>query len=161
MRHLALCLFLLAPFAAFNATAERDGKAIWDSRCEECHGDPAEFAGKYLWNIEGQLQGQHHINDLALFMGNHYIPDHEIERIDQMLLGMANSPARFTRECGECHADARELVTQAFWLGENGITLIASGSDVTDYLVQHRALNADDAAFYVKLFSRIASKPQP
>ena len=42
----------------------RDALAIWDSRCEECHGDPAEFAGKYLWDIGGQLQGQHHIDNL-------------------------------------------------------------------------------------------------
>jgi hypothetical protein len=63
----------------------RDALAIWDSRCEECHGDPAEFAGKYLWDIGGQLQGQHHIDNLDLFMRNHYTPDHEIETINEML----------------------------------------------------------------------------
>ena len=83
--------------------ASRDGLAIWESRCEECHGDPAVFSSKYLWDIDGQLQGRHHIDNLKLFMGNHYIPDHEIDTIRIMLLSRANSPVRFKTECSGCH----------------------------------------------------------
>jgi len=33
----------------------RDALAIWDDRCEECHGDSVKFAKKYLWDVDGQL----------------------------------------------------------------------------------------------------------
>lgn len=139
----------------------RDALAIWDSRCEECHGDPAEFAGKYLWNIGGQLQGQHHIDNLDLFMRNHYTPDHEIETINEMLLSRANSPLRFETECGNCHGDAREFVEQSIWVRGNGITGMKTGADIDEFLPTHQDLQPEDIVFYRKLFARIAGKPVP
>ena len=139
----------------------RDAKVIWDSRCEECHGDPDRFARKYLWNIDGQLQGQHHINNLDLFMHNHYIPDHEIETLRNMLLAQANSPIRFETECGECHGDANDFVEKSLWVRGNAITGLESGLDVVEFLPGHRALQAEDVAFYRELFVRIADKSNP
>ena len=139
----------------------RGALAIWDSRCEECHGDPAEFAGKYLWDIGGQLQGQHHIDNLDLFMRNHYTPDHEIETINEMLLSRANSPVRFETECGNCHGDAREFVEQSIWVRGNGITGMKTGVDIDEFLPNHQDLQPEDIVFYRKLFARIAGKPVP
>ena len=142
-------------------SGSRDALAIWDSRCEECHGDPAEFAGKYLWDIGGQLQGQHHIDNLDLFMRNHYTPDHEIETINEMLLSRANSPVRFETECGNCHGDAREFVEQSIWVRGNGITGMKTGVDIDEFLPNHQDLQPEDIVFYRKLFARIAGKPVP
>ncbi len=111
-----MLLLVLIPIEA----GSRDAPAMWDSRCEECHGDPASFAGKYLWNIEGQLQGRHHIDDLSLFMRNHYVPDHEFEAIQNMLLAQANSPERFKAECGGCHGEVKEFVEQSIWVRGEG-----------------------------------------
>ena len=119
------------------------------------------FAGKYLWDIGGQLQGQHHIDNLDLFMRNHYAPDHEIEAINSMLLARANSPVRFETECGECHGDAREFVEKSIWVRGNGITGMKTGADINEFLPTHQDLQAEDIAFYRKLFARIAGKPVP
>jgi len=154
---IAILLLALIPIEA----GSRDALAIWDSRCEECHGDPARFAGKYLWNIEGQLQGQHHIDNLSLFMRNHYIPDHEIETIHDMLLAGANSPLRFKAECGGCHGDAKEFVEKSLWVRGSGITGLESGLDVGEFLPTHQELKPEDVTFYRKLFARIAGKPIP
>ena len=154
---IAILLLALIPIQA----GSRNAQAIWDSRCEECHGDPARFASKYLWNIEGQLQGQHHIDNLSLFMRNHYIPDHEIEAIRNMLLGQANSPLRFEVECGGCHGDAKEFVEKSIWVRGSGITGLESGLDVSEFLPTHQELRPEDIAFYQKLFARIAGKPIP
>ncbi len=143
-----------------NAGA-RSAKAIWDNRCEECHGDNVEFAGKFLWNIEGQLQGQHHIDNLNLFMGNHYIPDHAIESVRIMLLSHANSPVRFVTECGACHGDATEFVEKSIWVRGNGITGMGTGKNLGDFLPGHEGLQGEDIGFYLKLFARIAGKPLP
>jgi hypothetical protein len=139
----------------------RDGLAIWDSRCEECHGDPAVFSSKYLWDIGGQLQGRHHIDNLSLFMGNHYIPDHEIEAIRIMLLSQANSSARFKTECSSCHGDVKEFIEKSLWVRRGGITAMESGIDLIDFLPTHQDLQPEDVTFYRKLFARIAGKPIP
>jgi len=154
---IAILLLALIPIEA----GSRDALAIWDSRCEECHGDPAEFAGKFLWNIEGQLQGRHHVDNLSLFMGNHYIPDHEIESIHSMLLARANSPLRFEAECGDCHGDASEFVEQSIWVRGSEITAMEAGVDVSEFLPTHQKLQPEDISFYRKLFARIAGKPAP
>ncbi len=89
--------FVLLSLATIDAGA-RDGFAIWDSRCEECHGDPAVFAGKYLWDIEGQLQGQHHIDNLEPVHGATTILRTTNSRLfGDMLLSQANSPLRFQK----------------------------------------------------------------
>jgi hypothetical protein len=154
---IAILLLTLIPIAA----GSRDGFAIWDSRCEECHGDPAVFAGKYLWDIDGKLQGQHHIDNLSLFMGNHYIPEHEIDAIGDMLQSLANSPVRFKTECGGCHGDAREFVETSLWVSRGGVTGMESGLDVSEFLPTHQDLQPEEVSFYRKLFARIAGKPLP
>jgi len=154
---IAILLLALIPIEA----SARDAQAIWDSRCEECHGDATRFARKYLWDIEGQLQGQHHIDNLNLFMGNHYIPDHEIETIRNMLLAQANSPLRFKAECSGCHGDVKEFVEKSIWVRGSGITGLESGRDISEFLPTHRELGPEDVTFYQKLFARIAGKPIP
>lgn len=155
--NIAILLLALIPLEV----SSRDALAIWDSRCEECHGDPARFAGKYLWDIGGQLQGQHHVDNLDLFMRNHYTPDHEIETINSMLLARANSPVRFKTECGGCHGDAKEFVEKSIWVRGSGITGMESGMDISEFLPTHQELQPEDVAFYQKLFARIAGKPLP
>jgi hypothetical protein len=152
---IAILLLALNPIEA----SARDAEAIWDSRCEECHGDPTRFARKYLWDIEGQLQGQHHIDNLRLFMGNHYIPAHEIEAIRNMLLAQANSPLRFKTQCGGCHGDVKEFVEKSIWVRGSEITGLDSGMDVGEFLPTHQELGAEDITYYQKLFARIAGKP--
>jgi len=154
---IAILLLALIPIEA----SSRDAQAIWDSRCEECHGDPTRFARKYLWDIEGQLQGQHHIDNLSIFMGNHYIPDHEIETIRNMLLAQANSPVRFKAECGGCHGDVKDFVEKSIWVRGSEITALGSGMDVSEFLPTHQELRPEDVSFYQKLFARIAGKPIP
>ena len=154
---IAILMLALIPIEA----GSRDALAIWDSRCEECHGDPAVFAGKYLWDIDGQLQGQHHIDNLNLFMGNHYIPDHEIDVIRIMLLSQANSPVRFKTECSGCHGDVKDFIEKSLWVRKGGITGMESGMDLIDFLPTHQELQLEDVTFYRKLFGRIAGKPIP
>lgn len=150
-------LLLLIPIQ----TEARDALAMWDSRCEECHGDPAIFSSKYLWNIDGQLQGVHHVDNLNLFLRNHYIPKHEIEAIRNMLLSQANSPLRFKAECSSCHGDAIEFVDTSIWVRGSEITGLKSGMDISEFLPTHQGLKQEDVAFFEKLFARIAGKPAP
>ena len=152
---IGLLVLALAPGTASAV----DARSIWDNRCEYCHGDPAEFSGKYLWNVGGRLQGQHHIDDLHLFMRRHYLPDHMIEPINDMLLADANSPLRFDAECGECHGSAAAFVEKSLWIRGGGITGMETGRELDEFLPTHRDLEPDDVDFYLKLLVRVAENP--
>ena len=152
---ITILFLLLMPFKA----EARDAVAIWDSRCEECHGDNVRFARKYLWKIDGELQGQHHVDNLSLFMRQHYIPKHEIEAILNMLLDEANSPLRFKEDCGSCHGEVAKFVEKSIWVRGNEITGLESGKDIREFLPGHRELPPEDVSFYLRLFARVAGKP--
>ena len=155
-----LVFLLLSTLVAFAACA-RDGAAIWDSRCEECHGGSAGFSAKYLWNMDGQLQGQHHVSTMHKFLRNHYIPDHEIDAIHKLLLAQANTPARFADECSECHGDLQAFVQKSLWVGKGSISGTETGADMGEFLPGHRQLTQDDAEYFQKLFYRVAGKTAP
>jgi len=146
-----LLLMFLIPFGA----GARDAYAAWDNRCEECHGDADEFARSFLWAIDGQLQGQHHIDNLRLFMGNHYIPEHQIEAIYDMLLAQANTMARFEIECSSCHDSAEALVRKSIATRISGIAGVESGVPVLEFLQTHQNLQPADAEFFMKLITRV------
>lgn len=148
----ALCLFSPQGIAA-------NAPAIWDDRCEECHGDAEAFSVKYLWNIEGQLQGQHHVEDLERYLSNHYVPRYARDAIRDMLLAVANSPLRFDSECSGCHGDAAEFVAKSIWVRGKRVTALDSGLDIREFLPGHHDLQPEDISFFLKLFSRIAGKP--
>ena len=150
---LSLGLLLLALPACACA---RDALAVWNNRCEQCHGDAAQFARKYLWDVGGELQGRHHIEDLHLFMQNHYIPAHEIDIVNDMLLGEANRMVRFASECGECHGDATDFVRQSIWIRKNSMTALKSGMEVSEFLPTHQGLSPEDVEFYLRLLVRVA-----
>jgi hypothetical protein len=152
---IAILFILLMPLK----TEGRNAEAIWDSRCEDCHGNNTKFARKYLWNIGGELQAQHHVDNLSLFMRQHYIPNHEIETIREMLLEKANSSLQFKDECGVCHGGITEFVKNSIWVRGNEVTGRESGKDVRKFLLGHQKLQPKDVSFFLRLFARVAGKP--
>ena len=139
----------------FSAEA-RPPEQSWDNLCEECHGDYAEFAGKYMWVVDDRLEGQHHKADLPLFFKNHYIPDHEISAMSQMLANHANSPLRFDNECGSCHGELAVFMEKSIWVRGESMTAMGVGMEVDAYLKTHQELDEQDVEFYLKLFTRMA-----
>jgi hypothetical protein len=145
-----LLMFLIQPGAD-----ARDVRAEWDNRCEECHGEVDDFARKFLWAIDGQLQGQHHIDNLRLYMRNHYIPKHLIDEIYNMLLAQANSPARFKSECSSCHNSAEEFIRRAIFIKAGELRGVESGIPVREFLKSHQGLQHTDVEFFTKLLTRV------
>ena len=150
---LGLVLLLLV----VNGALARSPEKSWDNRCEQCHGDYAEFSRKYLWLVDGQLQGRHHVDDLQLFLEKHYIPAHQVDAVRDLLASKANSPQRFVDECGECHGDAASFVEQKLWVRGEEITAMGVGQEAGEFMQGHQQLEPDDVEFYLKLFFRIAN----
>jgi len=155
MRSIGLSLGILLIFFIQPGAGARDALAEWDNRCEECHGEADEFARKFLWAIDDQLQGQHHINDLRLFMRNHYIPKHKIDEIYNMLLARANSPARFKTECSSCHSSAEAFIRESIVVKAGELKGLESGISVREFLATHRGLQQTDVEFFTRLLTRV------
>ena len=131
-----------------------DPETVWQSRCDQCHGDAAEFAGKYLWQIGGQLQGRHHVADLRKFLGNHYAPEHLLDMLEDMLARHANSATRFAQECGSCHGDVEAFANDSIEFRWRKVRGVKSGEALEDYLPAHQGLSAEDADFFARLLDR-------
>lgn len=155
MRSIGLSLCILLMLFVQSGAGARDIGAEWDNRCEECHGEADEFARKFLWAVDGQLQGQHHIDNLRLFMRKHYIPKHIIDAIFDMLLAQANNPARFKTECSSCHSSAKEFVRGSIIIKAGEQTGLESGISVREFLQTHQGLQQVDVEFYTRLFTRV------
>jgi hypothetical protein len=150
---LSLCILLMLFFQ--SEAGARDSGAEWDNRCEECHGEADEFARKFLWTVDGQLQGRHHIDNLRLFMRNHYIPKHTMDAIYNMLLAQANNPTRFKTECSSCHSSAKEFVRRSIIIKAGELTGLESGISVREFLQTHQGLPQVDVEFYTRLLRRV------
>ena len=152
----ALAVITLTSLAvAHGSVLAWDVYDSWDSRCEECHSEAAEFSQKYLWVVDDRLQGRHHIEDMHLFMKNHYVPKHELETMTAMLKEHANKMARYEAECGECHKGAEDFVRESISTWGDGPTGVETGKPIAEYLVTHQDLGEEDAAFFVRLIERV------
>ncbi len=153
-RGLLVSLFLLLP----PGLSARDAYTAWDDRCEECHGESDVFSRKFLWSVDGLLQGQHHIDNLRQFLGNHYVPEHEVEALHELLLSQANDMARFANECGSCHVNAEEFVHSSIATRVSGMVGVQSGVAVGEYLQTHQNLSETDAEFFTRLITRVSDQ---
>jgi hypothetical protein len=158
MRCTVLSLVLALLVSASSVASARDAYASWDNRCEECHGDADSFARKYLWVVEGQLQGRHHVDDFHLFMRKHYTPAHEVDKMTAMLKAQANNMARFVTECGSCHGSAPDFVRASISTWGDGLTGVETGIPIAEFLPTHQALDEDSAAFFDRLLERVISQ---
>ena len=147
---------LLPLLLALGDAEARPPQASWDNLCEECHGEVAEFSGKYLWYIDGRLEGRHHVDDLHLFIDKHYIPDHELDGMSELLTSLANTEARYVERCGECHGPVRDFVDKSIWVKKQGMTALGAGVEVEEFLASHRDIPAQDIDYYLRLFARMA-----
>jgi cytochrome c5 len=149
---IAAALLLSTAAPAHSASVAR---AAWDNRCEECHGDPDKFAAKYLWIIEGQLQGRHHVDDLRLFLGNHYVPEHLLDPMHAMMSKQASTLTRFDSECGECHGTPESFVRKSIVTQDREMIGVMTSTAVEEYLASHRELSEADAEFFTRLLKRV------
>jgi mono/diheme cytochrome c family protein len=148
------------PRLAAEATPQ-DLHLYWDDRCQGCHGHAGEFARRFLRVHEGQLQGQHHRQDLSRFLSQHYLSDALVGPVSAMLVAQVTSPALFKPQCARCHESASAFARQSL-LWQGGVLVgRASGKPVADYLVHHGGLAATQIPVVVEELSRVLNEVSP
>jgi hypothetical protein len=153
----ASSLWLIATIATpVSSSAGIDLHRMWDDRCFECHGHAGDFARKYLSVSGDTLQGRHHVDDLRRFLSNHYLANHEVDAVYDMLRAQASRQARFKSECSGCHGGAATFVRNSLDLHEGVVYSRDSSLPIRMFLEFHRNLTPTDVDFYVELLTRVA-----
>lgn len=164
---LLMGLFLLAAGSLITVTAETgiDLHWLWDDRCASCHGHSSEFANKFLSvSLDGHLQGRHHVDDLPLFLQNHYLTGQLVDDVSAMLLAQLSHSPRFSKECTTCHQKAASFVRENLQFRNNILEIKKTRESVKSFLSRHRQLTDEDIAFYTALLYRVAKEvnlPKP
>lgn len=171
--HIRICvklimgLLLLSTGSLIPLTADTgiDLHWLWDDRCSSCHGHSSEFANQFLSvSVDGQLQGQHHVDDLPLFLQNHYLTDQLVDDVSAMLLAQLSHSARFNKECATCHKNAASFVREKLQFQNAVLEIKKTGNSVKRFLNKHRHLTDEDIEFYTALLYRVAKEvnlPKP
>ena len=141
-----------------TASSGTDLHRLWDDRCIECHGHSGEFSRKFLSVSKGELQGSHHIDDLRLFLHNHYLAGQLVDDMYSMLLAQASFQPRFKGECSGCHQNAADFVREKLTNNDSVLRIRSTGGRVREFLHRHRRLNNDDVIFYSGLLKRVANE---
>jgi len=149
-------LVALLQFTGKGRASGIDLHWLWDNQCAECHGHSSEFAHKFLKVTNGQLQGNHHVQNLRLFMRNHYTQNIEVDAVYEMLLAQALTKTRFKQECSNCHGSAASFVRQSLILQNKVLLSRESGQPIRKFLQQHRQLDTNDVNFFMRLLNRVA-----
>jgi hypothetical protein len=155
LRPLAAVFCLLA--AAPAPAAALDLHRLWEERCAGCHGEAGDFARSTLHEVDGRLQGRRPERDLAAFLGSHRggLPPTEAETVLAMLQAQAGTPPRFRERCGICHPKAADLVRDHLTLRDGVLVGRYSGRRMDEFLRIHGRLDAEGAAFFLALLTRI------
>jgi len=132
-----------------------DLHALWDQRCANCHGHAGEFARRFLGQRDGKLQGRHHVDDLAVFLRNHYLPADLIEPVSAMLLAQVTTEPRYRSQCGRCHENAAALARATLTLRDGVLVSRKSGRPIAELLNGHARLPAADVPFFVEVLTRV------
>jgi len=131
---------------------------LWDDRCFSCHGHSSEFANKFLSLSDGKLQGRHHVDDLPLFLHNHYLTGKLVDGVRAMLSAQLSHPPRYKKECSICHKAASRFVREKLQFQNATLKIEKTGESVKTFLGKHRRLNDEDIEFYAELLNRVAKE---
>ena len=162
----------LAPLAAMLAGAAVAAAAwaapidlhdYWDQRCSTCHGHSAEFARRWLTVEQGRLQGNHHRDDLARFLRNHYLADDLVVPVMQMLAAQADQGSVFRDRCARCHGTAAEFARRSLEWRDGALYGRSGGKTVGDALKSHGGLSPAENAQMLDTLTRVRREvaPQP
>lgn len=153
-----LVLFAVVVLSPMMATSGTDLHWLWDDRCASCHGHSGEFTRQFLNVSNNQLMGAHHVNDLKLFLHNHYLSGRLVNEMYSMLLAQASHSDSFKKECSGCHQNAASFVRKNLAMQDNKLIIRTTGRSVKSYLENHRKLTDADIDFFTLLLTRVAKE---
>lgn len=141
-----------------GASDRVDLHALWDDRCAECHGHSGDFARRFLQISDGRLQGRHHVDNLQLFISQHYSTAAQAAPIYAMLQAQTATPPLFRQHCSKCHDSAASLVRSTAILRDGVLLSRHSRQPMHQFLSSHRKLSVEEIDFYDRLLTRVATE---
>jgi hypothetical protein len=149
---MAVAFALAMPLSGALAVDLHD---YWDRNCANCHGHSAEFSRRFLSEQAGKLQGRHHVDDLAVFLRNHYLPADLVEPVTAMLLAQVTTEPRFISQCSRCHENAATLARDTLALRDGTLVSRTNGRPIAEFLNGHAGLKSADVPFFLDVLTRV------
>lgn len=155
---IAASILIVAMAARTQTAVALDLHEYWDKNCGSCHGHAAAFARRFLTVKNGRLRGRHHVDNLEIFLANHYLPRDLLTPVTRMLAAQVSSQPRFRNECGRCHANAAALARETLAFRDGVLVSRASGRPTAEFLAGHARIKSADVPFYVDVLTRVAKE---
>jgi hypothetical protein len=130
----------------------------WDKNCGTCHGHAGAFARRFLSVEDGKLRGRHHVDNLEVFLANHYLRRDLVAPVSNMLIAQASNEPRFQKECGRCHENAAALARESLALRDGVLVSRASGRPTAEFLSGHARIKPADVPFFVDVLTRVTKE---
>lgn len=102
-----------------------------------------------------KLRGQHHVDNLDVFLGNHYLARDLIGPVTAMLAAQVMTDPRFRNECGRCHASAAALARESLSLRDGVLVSRVSGLPTAEFLSGHARIKPADVPVFVDVLTRV------
>lgn len=155
-------LYLALAIASTTVLAPRantlDLHDYWDRNCASCHGHAAAFARQFLAVKDGKLLGRHHVDNLEVFLANHYIRRDLVKPVSEMLAAQVSTEPRFRKECGRCHENAAALARQSLTFRDGVLVSRADGRPTAEFLSGHARIKSADIPFFVEVLTRVTKE---
>ena len=131
---------------------------LFQERCARCHDEAGRFAAAHLRLEAGVLRARRNGKDLRAFLPGHpgRLDEAEREALVATLTAIVTSGGQFQQRCAICHGHAEAFAGAHLVIRDGRLLGRYSGRDVEAYLPGHGRLDAEGAAFFATVLSRLA-----
>lgn len=131
---------------------------LFQERCARCHDEAGSFAKTDLKFEEGVLRARRSGKDLRAFLPGHpgRLDEAEREAMVATLTAIVTSGGQFQQRCAICHGHAEAFAGAQLVIRDGRLRGRYSGRDVEIFLPGHGRLDAEGAAFFATVLSRLA-----
>ncbi len=131
---------------------------LFQERCGRCHDEAGSFAATHLTLDEGVLRARRSGKDLRAFLPAHpgRLDEAEREAMVATLTDIVTAGGQFQQRCALCHGHAEAFASGYLVVRDGRLLGRYSGRDVEAFLPGHGRLEAEGAAFFATVLSRLA-----
>ncbi|MBG6211220.1 cytochrome c2 [Labrenzia sp. EL_126] len=152
-----LLLLFLVFWSSAGGAQQIDPHALYERACSGCHAAHAgEFVFEVLENRENDLVSRmsHRPVSAVLETGHGGLSAAEVDVLADLFSDISRSGRLFFRKCRICHVSAKVLARRKLVIRDGRLIGRYSDQIVSQYLMNHGRLNADEIPTMVEVLTR-------
>ncbi|MCK5445973.1 MAG: hypothetical protein KAI73_10140 [Rhodospirillaceae bacterium] len=151
-------LTVLASFTLATEAYSFDVHELFETRCGQCHQHSGDVAQERLVIAKGILRGRTSGNDILVFLPKHHGRPNpkETAALYDLFFSQVKGGGVFKDRCAICHVSAREFARLNLIRDCDVVRGRYTGNNLTEFLVNHGRIGADEVDFFIQLMARLA-----